>query len=458
MLSYIQKSLSKHILISIFITIIAIFGDKNVIKAQDTDSLNLAYEYYNSGRIQESIILFENYVKVNPNDTKIYLQLGFAYNNIKDFDNAIKNFDYVINNSINAEEISRAKIQKSYIEEEKKNLVTNENLQIKDTTVEKDPMYELNLAYKELNDGNNDKAISLFENYSKSNPTDTRVSLQLAYLYFKKEEYNKSLDKFEIVSANSKDDKEIDAAKQSIYVLRQMMPMYSKFSNDLYLYNMYDTYQENYILNFIDHFNINIAKNVYTGFYIDIFMDSRSKPDLIYNDRYIEFGGFWKVFFLKYLTFELRTGLVREIDFKNNSFNIKPILTFGYRLGEPNIYSGATTKEKEFLYVDVYSTVLYDYKFRNVFGQIYLREVARFLTGGYSYFEFYLGQNVLGDTKQYDFNNYGEISAGINFKPSLINFPLLFIEATNKFYWKGGPTKNSFQIKAGFLLNFNLPL
>ncbi|HEY5122783.1 MAG TPA: hypothetical protein VIK14_03530, partial [Ignavibacteria bacterium] len=77
---------------------------------------------------------------------------------------------------------------------------------------------------------------------------------------------------------------------------------------------------------------------------------------------------------------------------------------------------------------------------------------------GYSYFEFYLGQNVLGDTKQYDFNNYGEISAGINFKPNIINFPLLFVEATNKYYWLGGPTKNSFQIKAGFLLNFNLPL
>jgi tetratricopeptide (TPR) repeat protein len=428
------------------------------INAQDTDSLNLAYEYYNSGQTQEAINLFENYVKVNPNDTKIFLQLGFAYNNINDFDNAIKNFDYVINNSINVKEISKAKIQKSYIEDDKKNLVTKENLQIIDTTVEKDPMNELNLAYKELNDGNNEKAISLFENYSKSNPTDTRVSLQLAYLYFNIEEYNKSLDKFEIVSANSKDDKEIDAAKQSIYVLRQMMPMYSKFSNDLYFYNIYDSYQKNYILNFIDHWNTKIAKNVYTGFYLDLFMDSRSKPEVIYNDRYIEFGGFWKVFFLKYFIFELRAGLVREIDFNNTKFNVKPILTFGYRLGEPNTYSGVTTKKKVFLYADVYSTVLYDHKFKNVFGQIYLREAVRFLTGGYSYFEFYLGQNVLGDTKQYDFNNYGEISAGINFKPNIINFPLLFVEATNKYYWLGGPTKNSFQVKAGFLLNFNLPL
>ena len=78
--------------------------------------------------------------------------------------------------------------------------------------------------------------------------------------------------------------------------------------------------------------------------------------------------------------------------------------------------------------------------------------------GGYSFIDFYLGQNILGDTKQLSYNNYGEILAGVGFKPSIINFPVLFTEVSNKFYWISDNPKNSFQVKAGFLLTFNLSL
>ena len=155
----------------------------------------------------------------------------------------------------------------------------------------------------------------------------------------------------------------------------------------------------------------------------------------------------------------MRTGLVREIDLKHTSFNVKPILAFGYRVGNPKFYSGYTNRERDFMFMDLYATALYDYKFKNFFAQGYMRETMRFLTGGYSYFDFYLFQTVLGDTKQLDYNNYGEVGVGMGWKPGMISFPTLFVEASNKFYWMGsGNSKNSFQIKAGFLLNFNLAL
>jgi hypothetical protein len=84
------------------------------------------------------------------------------------------------------------------------------------------------------------------------------------------------------------------------------------------------------------------------------------------------------------------------------------------------------------------------------------------MTGGYSYFEFYLSQMAFADSKQLNYNNFTELGAGIDFKPNMMNFPVIFVEATNKLYLIGpnsqyfqGPLKNTFQIKAGFLINFN---
>jgi hypothetical protein len=108
---------------------------------------------------------------------------------------------------------------------------------------------------------------------------------------------------------------------------------------------------------------------------------------------------------------------------------------------------------------------LYDYKFRNLFGLLLSKEVYRAMTGGYSYFEFYLTQLILADSRRLDYNNYGEIGIGVNFKPDLAKFPVIFLEATNKTFLIGpggqflqGTLRNTFQIKAGFLLNFNTKL
>ncbi|MCX6165612.1 MAG: hypothetical protein NTU73_12260 [Ignavibacteriae bacterium] len=74
--------------------------------------------------------------------------------------------------------------------------------------------------------------------------------------------------------------------------------------------------------------------------------------------------------------------------------------------------------------------------------------------------EFYLSQMALADSKQLDYNNYLEVGSGITFKPNIINFPVLFLEATNKTFFIGpegsyfkGSLKNTFQVKAGLLIN-----
>jgi len=76
-----------------------------------------------------------------------------------------------------------------------------------------------------------------------------------------------------------------------------------------------------------------------------------------------------------------------------------------------------------------------------------------------------LKQMAQADSRQLDYNNYGEISIGMSFKPNLINFPALFVEGTNRitFIGKdgkyfGGDLRSIFQFKAGFIINFNLGL
>jgi hypothetical protein len=66
----------------------------------------------------------------------------------------------------------------------------------------------------------------------------------------------------------------------------------ARTSLDLYFYNFYDSYQDNYIANFVGHYNFKIAPQFYTGFYVDLYTDTRSKPELIYNDRFIELADF----------------------------------------------------------------------------------------------------------------------------------------------------------------------
>ena len=421
---------------------------ENIKSLNENTELNKAYEYLNNGNNDKAITLFEEYINKNPNDTKIHLQLGYIYNNKKDYTKSLDYFKYVAENSTNESEVSSANEEIANIN---KNLGVTEK--IEGTMTDED----LNQAYALLNNGELTKAAKIFRQYAKENPKKTNIHLQLAYIYDKQKKYKTSLKYFEYVERTSKDYDEIDESRKAIYYLKQMIPYLSPAAFDVYFYNYYDTFQENYISNLVGHLNYRVAKGLYTGLYTDIYLDSRSKPDNIYNDRFVEVGGFWKYLPIDYIVFEIRAGYVREIDFKKNSFNFKPMLSAGYRFGSPAFYAGRKTSKREFIFMDIYGTGLYDYKFRNFFGQVYLKETLRYLTGGYSNIEFYLGQFAQGDSKQLNYNNYTEISAGVSFKPNLINFPSIFVEATNKFYFLEN-REDTFQIKAGFQLIFNTSL
>jgi hypothetical protein len=174
---------------------------------------------------------------------------------------------------------------------------------------------------------------------------------------------------------------------------------------------------------------------------------------------------FIRLNFTENIGLEIRTGYAHEIDLQKNSFVFKPILFMGTRLGEPPFYLSRKDFRTEYFYMDIYSAELYDSKFRNLFAQLQLKEVLRYMTGGYSYLEFYLCQQASADSRQLDYNNYGEFGIGMDFKPNMLNFPALFVEATNKIYIIGptgqyfqGSLRNTFQFKAGFIINFNTRL
>jgi hypothetical protein len=201
------------------------------------------------------------------------------------------------------------------------------------------------------------------------------------------------------------------------------------------------------------------------GFYVDAYMDARSKKDNILNDRYLEGGGYLKFQFSNNIALELRLGYFRELDLDKSGVNFKPILSMGTRLGDSPFYLSRRNTKTENFYFDIYSTELYDSKYKNLFAQIQLKEVLRYMTGGYSYFEFYLTQMAQADSRQLFYNNYGELSIGIDFKPNMINFPAIFIEGTNRINFVGpdgkyfeGDMKSIFQFKAGFIINFNSAL
>ncbi|MGB9696996.1 MAG: tetratricopeptide repeat protein [Ignavibacteria bacterium] len=453
-----------HIHIVLILTTIAVLfisASKTYPQAVD-NRLDLAYNYLNEGKIELAIYYFEDYIKDNPSEMRIYLQLGYAYKQTNQLQKARQYFNYVIKNSTDSNEINLASLEIGYIEQaERQDNKKNEN-----PVVVKDQSDDdlLNEGYEYLRTGNTKKAIESFERYIKDHPEATKIYLQLAYLYDKEKRYSRALDYFDYVASHSSDIDEIDAARKSMFIEKQMIALTSPRSLDLYFYNGYDSYYQNYISNFVGHINFRVLKNFYLGFYGDVYMDSKSKKDYILNDRFVEGGGFMKLRLSDNFNFEFRLGYVHEIDFEKNSVNFKPMLTYGNRFGNPAFYLGRSTKT-EYFYVDLYSVELYDYKFKNLFGQLQLKEVLRYMTGGYSYFEFYLVQLLQADSRQLDYNNYGEFGVGATFKPNLINFPTLFVEGTNRLYLIGqdgqyfsGNLRNNFTLKAGFIINFNFGL
>lgn len=436
----------------ILVTIIWLCANSLMIFAQDNEEkLDLAYDYLSAGNTTDAIRIFENYLKTHPGDFNIYLQIAYAYKQIGKKEDAKDNFTYVAFNSNDKTQINKAK--------EELKLITSIKDNVNKLTTSGDDE-ELNKGYSFINKGDINSAIGLFEKYKLNHPSNTKISLQLGYLYSKQRKYEKAIEQFEFVKSKSKNTDEIDNSTQTLFYLKDMLINNSRKSTNIYFHNLYDSYQDNYISNFIGHINFKLWKNAFIGPYADVYMDLRSNKDKIYNDRYVEGGGFFNYRFTDFIGFELRAGYVNEIDFKKSSFNYKPIIYTGTRLGKPLYYLEYKNKRVTYFYFDIFSTGLYDYKFRNVFGQLQLKEVSRFMTGGFSYLEFYLSQSAFADSKQLDYNNYVEFGTGLSFKPNLMSFPVLFLEATNKTFFIGpdgkyfdGSMKNTFQVKAGFLLN-----
>jgi hypothetical protein len=318
-------------------------------------------------------------------------------------------------------------------------------------------MSRLDSGYYYLNQGNNKKAIKIFENHLKENPRDNKIHLQLGYIYYSQNKLDRSLKHFRYVGKHSTDDADLETSRSASFVIREELAAKAKTALDIYFYNFYDSYQENYIANFIGHYNFRIAPRFYTGFYIDLYTDSRSKPGLIYNDRFIELGGFLRYNLLKNLFIEFRLGYAREIDLDKSSINVKPMLVYFTRFGEAKVYVGRKATSKISTYIDLYYAAMYDYKFKNTFLQAAFQEVLRFHTGGYSYMESYLVQYGQFDSRKLDYNNYAEVGTGLRYHPNLVYFPSLFVEPTYKIYFYG-QMKNSFQIKAGFQFIFKTPL
>ncbi len=315
----------------------------------------------------------------------------------------------------------------------------------------------LDSGYYYLNQGNKKLATQIFENHLKENPKDNKIRMQLGYIYYDQRKLDKSYNEFYYVGRHSTDPSDVEKARSSSFVIKEELASVAKTSLDLYFYNFYDSYQDNYIANLVGHYNFRVAPQFYTGFYLDVYTDTRSKPDNIYNDRFVELGGFFRYNFLKNLFLEFRLGYAREVDLDTSRINIKPMLVYFNRFGNAKIYVNSSSAEKTSLYLNMYYAAMYDYKYKNAFLQSTFQEVLRFGIQGYSYMESYLVQYAQFDSRKLDYNNYVEAGTGLKYHPNIDYFPTLFIEPTYKVYFYGD-RKNSFQLKAGFEFIFKTPL
>ena len=308
-------------------------------------------------------------------------------------------------------------------------------------------------GYYYLNKGNKKKAVQLFELHLKEKPTDTKTRLQLAYIYYDQRKLDKSLRQFNYVGKHSTNSKDKDVSKSASFIIKDEIASTAPRYFDLYFYGFYDSFQDNYIFNVVSHINFRIGKGFYAGPYLDLYTDTRSSPTLIYNDRFFELGGFMRYSILRNLFVEFRIGYARQIDLDTSRINLKPMAVYFNRFGDAKVYVSSKASSKTSFYMDMYSALMYDYKYDNGFLQIALQEVLRFHTGGYSYLESYLVQLAQADSRRLNYNNYVEVGGGLRFHPNIEYFPVLFIEPTYKWYHYGTP-KNSFQVKAGILFNY----
>ncbi len=315
---------------------------------------------------------------------------------------------------------------------------------------------DLDNAYSLMRENKIDSANSIFSDYLKLNPSATNIAMQLAYNYKQAGNTDKSLEYFRYVKLRSTDNEEKIRAEKEISYMLYTGETGSVKNNffDLYSYDAYDSYQQNVIINVITRYNYNFAKNFYAGPYFDTYLDTKSEPGNIYNDRYVEAGLFAKYNFFYYLSLEVRGGFVREIDYKESKFNFKPILTFSDKFGDFDDLSGPSKlKSGQNLYFDIYSALLYDHKFENVFFQAKGRQISAFPLSRSLNFEIYIVEQLLLDSKRLDYNNYLEVGGGAALQFRTIYAPSIFVEGTQKNYLQQEKS-SSFQFKAGLLFNF----
>jgi hypothetical protein len=400
------------------------------------------YYYQKIGFKDKAAGFFEEYLYQDYTNYQVRLDLAYLYMDMRETKKARDQFDYVAKNSPNENEIKLAKDALINIDGVTGNSKTSTG-----------PASDLDSGYYYLNQGNKKKAAVHFERHISQNPKDYKVRLQLAYIYYDRRKLDKSLYHFEYVGRRSTDAADVEIARSSAFAIKDELAGSSKRSLDLYFYNYYDSYQENYIANLVIHLNFRIAPKFYAGPYLDLYTDTRSSPQLIYNDRFIELGGFMRYNLLKNLFLEFRLGYARQIDLDTSRINIKPMMVYFNRFGNAKIYSKSSSSSKTSFYMDIYYAAMYDYKYENAFLQATMQQVVRFSTGGYSYIENYLVENAQFDSRRLDYNNYFEIGTGIRFKPNVSIFPVIFVEPSYKAYFYGN-RENSFQLKAGFFLNF----
>lgn len=314
-------------------------------------------------------------------------------------------------------------------------------------------MPDLDYAYSLMRENKLDSANFIFLDYLKLNPSATYIAMQLAYNYKQVGNVEKSLEYFRYVKLRSNDkDEKIRAEKEISYMLNT--GNYKNNFLDIYSYDAYDTYQNNTIINVISRYNFNFATNFYAGPYFDTYLDTKSKPGEIYNDRYVEAGFFAKYNFFYFLSLELRGGFVRKIDYKESKFNFKPILTFSDKFGNyDNLTGPSKLKSGQNLYFDIYSAILYDHKFENFFFQGKGRQISAYPLSKSLNFEIYIVEQLFLDSKRFEYNNYLEVGGGTALQFRTIYAPYIFVEGTQKSYLQQEKS-SSFQIKAGLLFNF----
>lgn len=413
------------------------------------NSADSGYYYQKIGFKEKAVSFFEDYIYSNPDSYQVRLDLAYTYRDMGQTSKAKEQFEYVSKNSTDENFTQQANYALAEL-----NKSQNTSTQTNNQTTLNYSAQSGDSGYYYYNQGNKKLAAQYFELHLKDKPRDVKTRLQLANIYYSQGKYSRALKHYDVAGRYATDPNDKEIAKSSSYVLRDEIAGSSPRSLDIYFYNYYDSFQENYIANLVGHVNFRIGPGFYAGPYLDVYTDSRSSKALIFNDRFVEIGLFLRYYIMKNLFFEGRIGYTRQLDLDSNKINVKPMLVYFNRFGDAKVYvSKGSTTPKTSLYLDIYYAAMYDYKYKNAFLQASFQEVLRFHTGGYSYVENYLVQNLQFDGRKLDYNNYFEVGAGLRFKPNVMHFPVIFLEPTYKVYFYGD-RKSSFQIKAGFWFNF----